>query len=153
MLRKKKKNSNVTVKVIFCLTLILCTSGLYAQFDMQGVIRPRFEYRDGYKKLRTENTKPAYFMSQRTRLTFNYKNRTLSTRITLYDARVWGDQVLKMDEPSMGLHEAWFELNLTESSKLKFGRQELNYDNSRLISRVNWNQIGAAHDAGLFKFR
>jgi len=146
-------NRNTIHKAITCTLLFLCFSTAQAQFELQGVIRPRFEYRDGYRVLRTDDTKPAAFISQRTRLQFDFINEKISTRIRLFDYRVWGDQEWKKDISSVGIHEAWAELNLSKTSKLKFGRQELKYDNSRLISPVNWNQIGAAHDALIYKFR
>jgi len=146
-------NRNIIHKAITCISLFLCFATSEAQFEIEGEIRPRFEFRDGYRRLRTDDTKPAAFVSQRTRLQFDFTNEKLSTRIRLFDYRVWGDQEWKKDISSVGIHEAWAELTLSKTSKVKFGRQELKYDNSRLISPVNWNQIGASHDALMYKFR
>ncbi len=154
-LREKNKHMNkkYILKLAASSALLLSTLSLTAQFELSGVVRPRFELRDGYSSPKTENSEIAAFTSQRTRLSFDFKNDKLKTRFTVFDARTWGDQVWKKDEPSMGLHEAWAELKLCENAVVKFGRQELKYDNSRLVSPVNWNQIGAAHDALFFKYR
>ena len=140
-------------RIIIAFLLLAVSFPLFAQFEVSGVIRPRFEYRNGYKTLRDSNTTMAAFVGQRTRLSFKYTNDKLKTGITLYDFRVWGDQQLKSDQASMGIYEAWAEISLSKQFSLKVGRQDFKYDNSRLISPVNWNQIGAAHDAALLKYR
>jgi len=124
----------------------------FAQFEIQGIIRPRFEYRNGYGTLRTDSSDAAAFISQRTRLNFSYKTAKLETKLSVFDFRVWGDQVWKKDVASMGLNEAWAKFFIKDYFFVKFGRQQLKYDNSRLISPVNWNQIGAAHDAVKINF-
>ena len=129
------------------LILIFLSLQISAQFEIQGIIRPRFEYRNGYAAMRNDTTKPAVFISQRTRLNFLYKTEKLETKLSIFDFRVWGDQVWKKDIASVGLNEAWVKININNSWFVKFGRQKLKYDNKRLVSPVNWNQIGAAHDA------
>ena len=139
-------------KIIFVLALFLSLQS-FAQFELSGVIRPRAEFRNGYGTLRDTLLDAASFVSQRTRLGIKYKKDYIKIGITFYDARVWGDQALKSDVSSVGLAEGWVEISLSESIALKIGRQLLNYDNNRLLSPVNWNQIGAAHDLVLFKYR
>lgn len=143
------------VSKLLYLSLFLLISGqtLVAQFEISSTIRPRFEFRDGYKTLRSTESSPAAFTSQRTRLRLSYQNDFLSTAITAFDYRVWGDQVWKVDDATLGIHEAWAAIRLNPVMSLQFGRQELSYDNSRLISAVNWNQVGAAHDAAMFRYK
>ena len=131
--------------------LILFTSN--AQFEIQGIIRPRFEYRNGYGTLRNDTTKPAAFVSQRSRLNIIYKNKKVQLKFSFFDFRVWGDQVWKKDISTIGLNEAWGKFSINDYCSVKLGRQSLKYDNSRLISAVNWNQIGAAHDAAVVHFK
>lgn len=140
-------------KILNIIIFILITYSAKAQFEIQGIIRPRFEIRNGYSTLRTDSSSPAMFVSQRTRLNFSYKKDKLETKISLFDYRVWGNQVWKNDKPLFGLHEAWTKYNINDKFSIKFGRQELKYDNSRLISAVNWNQVGAAHDLIYIKYK
>ncbi len=134
-------------KLLFFLTFLLINASVFGQFKIQGVIRPRFEYRNGYGTFRNDTTVAAAFVSQRTRLNFSYKTEKIETKLSIFDYRVWGDQVWKKDLASMGLNEAWAKIKINDFWSVKFGRQALNYDNNRLISPVNWNQIGASHDA------
>ena len=141
------------IKLILLLVFVASNFVSSAQFEMQGIIRPRFEFRDGYSTLRNDTTSPAAFVSQRTRLNFLYQKGKLETMLSIYDFRVWGDQALKQDMASFGLNEAWAKISLNDAWSIKLGRQALKYDNSRLISPVNWNQIGAAHDALLVQYK
>lgn len=141
------------LKLIFLMSFLTVSSIVSAQFEIQGIIRPRFEFRDGYSTLRNDTTTPAAFVSQKSRLNLSYKKGKLQTKFSLFDFRVWGDQVLKKDVASLGLHEAWANININDFWSLKFGRQELKYDNNRLISPVKWNQIGASYDALIIKYR
>ncbi|GAB4293548.1 MAG: alginate export family protein [Marinilabiliales bacterium] len=140
-------------KIFWFLLILMCSSQVFSQFIISGVFRPRFEYRDGYSTLRDSSTDFAAFVSQRTRISMDYKDEKLNTKLTLYDFRVWGDQIWKSDQPSTGIFEAWAEIFLTSNLSIRAGRQALHYDNGRLLSRVNWNQIGAAHDAVLFRYK
>jgi len=141
------------LRYILLLSFIFTQLIMSAQFEIQGIIRPRFEYRNGYSKLRNDTTSPAAFVSQRSRLNINYKSEKIQLRFSFFDFRVWGDQIWKKDISSVGLNEAWAKFSINDYWSVKLGRQWLKYDNSRLISPVNWNQIGAAHDAAVIYFR
>jgi len=140
-------------KLFLLLSILTISSVAKAQFEIQGIIRPRFEFRDGYGTLGNDTTSSAAFISQRSRVNFTHKTKKIEVKFSFFDFRVWGDQVWKKDISSMGLHEAWAKINLNKLWAIKLGRQELKYDNSRLISPVNWNQIGAAHDALLIMYK
>ena len=58
-----------------------------------------------------------------------------------------------MDVPSTGLHEGWLQVKLCDSLGLKLGRQELSYDNERLLSKNNWSQQGTSHDAAVLIYK
>ena len=123
MLKNKYKLMNF--KLILLLVFLASNFVSSAQFEIQGIIRPRFEFRDGYSTLRNDTTTAAAFVSQRTRLNFSYKKRKLETMLSLYDFRVWGDQALKQDMASFGLNEAWAKIYLNNSWSIKLGRQAL----------------------------
>ncbi|MBE9467014.1 MAG: alginate export family protein [Bacteroidetes bacterium] len=145
-------------KFILILFFVFLTNSLLAQFSVKGEFRPRGEVRDGYTQLPDSSKDPSVFVSQRSRLTFDYSNSKYITRFSIQDIRVWGDETLynstliKGDNASVDVHEAWVELFLNEKSTLKIGRQELTYDDQRLISRRNWGQTGISYDAFIYKF-
>lgn len=134
------------------LIIINIPNVLIAKININGQFIPRAEYRDGYSQLKTNKTDPAFFISQRTRLNFDFSNSNLTTRISAQDVRVWGDEVQLKNTPSIALHEAWVNLNLDTLFNFKIGRQELVYDDQRLLGNVDWVQNARSHDAIVGKY-
>jgi hypothetical protein len=120
---------------------------------MTGEYRPRAEFRDGYKKLSSEDFDPAFFISQRSRLNLNYEHKLFKTGFSLQDIRVWGQtkQLNKVDGLS-SIHQAWGELIIYKQLSLKAGRQEIVLDDSRMFGNVGWAQQARSHDAAIFKY-
>jgi len=141
-----------TLQIILSFLFIFLANASFSQFSIQGELRPRFEYRDGYKRLPDTTTNFAAFVSQRSRLILNYKNEKITTKISFQDARVWGDEALKTDVPGVGIYEAWAEIPVIDSISLKLGKQEIVYDNERLLSNCPWSQIGSTHTAAMLKY-
>jgi len=141
---------------------------VYAQLSFSGQIRPRTEYRNGVGTLKPKTSDPAIFTSQRTRLGFNYRTNRIILQTSMQDVRVWGQDastISNADGSKLGMHEAWAELivsNKTDSTfknqgpdyfSIRIGRQELMYDDSRLLGNLDWLQQGRRHDAAVLKFR
>lgn len=142
------------MKKLLLLSLLLLANLLsFAQFEIDGELRPRFEYRDGYRNLMPSGAEPATLISQRSLLGLSYKTELYTTRISFQDVRVWGSEALKTNEISASLVEAWVEFNVSDGFKIKMGRQTLKYDNMRLIGTGNWNQIAIRHDAVKLAYR
>ena len=63
-------------------------------------------------------------------------------------------------EKNLMLHEAWAEITFSDSSwqkvadnlSLKVGRQEIIYDDSRLLGNLDWLQQARRHDAAILKW-
>jgi hypothetical protein len=137
-----------------------------AQLNISAQLRTRTEFRDGYGTLRAKNHSPSFFTSQRSRLIFNYKTRRVIVQTSIQDVRVWGQDASTIgnDGTRLGVHEAWAEIllsNKRDSSfhhsgfdylAVKIGRQELMYDDSRLLGNLDWLQQGRHHDAVVCKF-
>ena len=141
-------------KRIFFILLFFGITKTYSQFTVDAQLRPRFEFRHGYKTLFPNDTDPAAFVSQRTRLNFGYKTEKLNFYVSAQDVRVWGDvpQLNVADENGFSLHQAWAEVSLVSDLNLKIGRQEIVYDDQRFFGNVDWAQQGRSHDAAVLKF-
>jgi len=126
-----------------------------AQLTFKGELRPRTEYRHGLKSLFNSTDDAALFTSQRTRLNLNYNDAKFRVGLSLQDVRVWGDvkQLNMSDKNQLMLHEAWGEIIFNENFSLKVGRQELVYDDSRILGNVGWAQQARSHDLALAKFK
>ncbi len=151
--------------LIICL-LIWSSLVCKAQFSLTGQIRTRTEFRNGTGTLMPQTNKAAFFTSQRSRLTFNYKWNRIIFQTSLQDVRVWGQDASSIslaDGSKLAVHEAWAEIALANKKDtsfkksavdyfaIKIGRQELLYDDSRLLGNLDWLQQARRHDAIVFK--
>ena len=127
-------------------------SEVLAQFSVTAQLRPRLEYRDGYRLPGGVDSDAAFFVSQRTRLILAFKNEKVKLFISPQDVRVWGAEKQLAKDPGIGLHEAWGQMKLSDKFSVKAGRQELIYDGHRLLGSVDWIQQARSHDALLFKY-
>lgn len=124
------------------------------QFKLSAELRPRFENRHGYKTILEEGVDGANFISQRSRLNFNFSHEKVRVGVVLQNVRVWGDvSTLAADDNNFAFHEAWAEALLSDNFSLKLGRQEIIYDDSRIFGNVGWAQQARSHDAMLAKFK
>ena len=138
--------------VVAILTLLTVQS--YAQLTISGELRPRAEYRNGYKTLTPNDVDAALFVSQRTRLNTKFISKDYTFFISVQDVRVWGDvkQLNTSDNNGLAVHEAWGKVKFSPNFAVKLGRQEIIYDDSRMFGNVGWAQQGRSHDAAIFKF-
>ncbi len=151
---------------LWLLLLGLVPTALQAQFTLQGQLRTRTEIRNGYGNLTPTGSDGAAFTSQRTRLTFGYKWDRVQFQSSIQDIRVWGQDAATIDNADgnkLMVHEAWADITLANSAdtsihfnfiqnlNLKIGRQELVYDDVRLLGNLDWLQQGRRFDAALLK--
>lgn len=123
-----------------------------AQLSVSGEIRPRAEFRDGFKTINTEAQKPAFFIEQRSRLYLGYQRDKVGFQFSLQDVRIWGNtsQIYKTDPALTNIYEVWGEYYFNSKSSLRIGRQALDYDNARFLGDLDWAQQGRSHDAMRF---
>ena len=137
-----------------------------AQMTLTAQLRTRTEIRNGLGNLVLIGSKSAAFTSQRTRLNFGYKWDRLTFGASIQDVRVWGQDastISNADGNKLMLHEGWADLMLFNKAdttiktkgidlmSIKIGRQELVYDDVRLIGNLDWLQQGRRHDMALLK--
>ena len=129
------------------------TNSVYAQFNVDGQIVQRGEYRHGYGKLIEENQDAAAFIAQRARINVQYELEKFKFYVSIQDVRTWGNTPqVKANDNFLSLHEAWAETFLSDNFSIKLGRQELNYDNFRFLGNLDWALQGRAHDFALLKY-
>ncbi len=146
---------NSIINYCFLVIAGLLLSGVsVAQFSLSGEFRPRTEISHGYSTLAAEDQDASTFTSQRTRLNFNFSNEYLRTGLVLQDVRYWGNQrqLVENQDFAVSLHQGWAEILFSPKFSLKAGRQELNYDDSRIFGNVGWTQQARSHDLALFKY-
>jgi len=149
------------VSIVCCL---LSYQETKAQFTLGAQLRTRTEFRDGWGNPAPLGVRPAMFTSQRSRLSAGFTGYRFKLGLTVQDVRVWGqdastiNRTTTQDNNGVMLHEAWAEVMLLDTTvknralNLKVGRQEINYDDGRLLGNLNWLQQGRRHDAAIIKY-
>jgi hypothetical protein len=125
-----------------------------AQFGLSGEFRPRTEFSRGYKTLAAEDQNMSIATAQRTRLNAIYNAETVKAKLVLQDVRYWGSQpqMVFNEDFATSVHEAWAEVFFTAAFSMRAGRQELVYDDHRILGNVGWAHQARSHDLVLFKF-
>lgn len=163
--RENISRVNLSKSIFLGLILALASQNeAKAQLTVTGQIRPRTELREGQGTLQKVGDDAALFTSQRTRLNVGYAGYRFKAFVALQDVRVWGQDASTINrtttEANNGfmVHEAWTELILNDTvSKfqnisLKIGRQEIAYDDQKVLGGLDWLQQARRHDAVVFKF-
>ena len=79
-------------QILLTFLVVLFATNLSAQqFDLSAELRPRYENKYGYQTLRVEGEDAGNFVSQRTRLNFDFKQDKIKLPLPGQDVRVWGD--------------------------------------------------------------
>jgi len=162
---EKYSEDSLTIKKVFILLfMLLLVSPLWAQdltttavpkFQELRVgleFRPRTEFRDGYKDLRTDTSNPAFLTSQRSRLNITYDRPGFIFHTSIQDIRIWGEQNPRSTNGTIQILEAFVEPVLAKNLSVRIGRQRILYDNQRLFAENNWRQSSRAHDAVRFMY-
>lgn len=129
--------------------LMVTVDSIGQELDVNLQIRPRFEYRNGFKELMKDGAYPTSFISNRSRLNFEFKQDKIKAKIDFQNVRVWGDIATTgtSDKNGVMLFESWFSYDLNTDWSAKVGRQIISYDNQRIFGGLDWAQQGQSHDA------
>lgn len=163
--RERVLKINLSKPIVLGIALtIFCINQTRGQFTLTGQIRNRAEWKAGQGSLQKIGEEDALFISQRTRLNLEYSGYRFKVYTSLQDVRVWGQDASSINritaEANNGimLHEAWTEINLLDTTSvnknivLKIGRQEIAYDDQKVLGSLDWLQQGRRHDALVFKY-
>lgn len=144
------KSIQIIIGLVY-LSMIIPNSS-FAQFNLDGQILVRSEFRNGYIEPKPETADPAGFIAHRARLQASYKIDHLNFFMSVQDVRTWGStSQANVSDNFLSVHEAWGEFSIGEFWKVKLGRQELNYDNFRFLGNLDWALQARAHDFALVK--
>lgn len=154
LLLRVNKLTNMKKTLHIATLLLLFATVANAQFTMSAEVRPRTEFRNGFKTLATEGQDPVLFTEQRSRLYLDYADTTFKLRLAFQDIRFWGEtpQIHKEIAGNTFISEAWGQYYFTKAFSVKVGRQIISYDNQRFLGGLEWAQQGRRHDAALLMY-
>ncbi len=127
---------------------LICSDKAEAQLTLSAEVRPRAEYRHGFKKPLEKSLDPAFFIEQRTRINAKFVSEKFDVFISFQDVRTWGavNQIYKSDPSLSNIYEAWGSYKINSKNAFMAGRMALNYDNARFLGNLGWAQQGRSHD-------
>jgi hypothetical protein len=144
-----------TLKKISLSVLGMMSLTTFAQeFDASLQIRPRYEYRSGFKSLIKDSEEATSFVSQRSRLNLNFSQEKLKAKLSLQNIRTWGDAstTTTADKNGVAVFEGWAQYDFDANWSARLGRQVISYDNQRIFGEIDWAQQAQSHDAAVISF-
>jgi hypothetical protein len=138
---------NQHAKWICVLMALLFSFGLKAQeadneFSLDAQVVTRGELRaGGFKADSLDKYRRSQFILGKYRITADYKRSWLEVKMSPQFAGIWGQS-----GASINLYEGWANLQSKDGLFVKIGRQELNYDNGRIIGNDDWTMTAPTHD-------
>ena len=146
------------MKKTFYLPMLMVLASAFAaqgQFTLSADVRPRAEFRNGFKRPLTKDDDAAFFVEQRTRLNTHFNAEKFELYISLQDVRVWGaaTQVYKADPALSNVYAAWAAYRFNPKHSLAVGRMELDYDNVRILGNLDWAAQGRSHDLVKYEYK
>lgn len=135
-----------------------------AQFTLEGEFRPRSEYfgnggnfTGGSFPATTATNADEGFIRTTVRAALNakYKAETYTVYMGFQEVFAFGDrpQIATSGNGNFRVQEAWAVLKLGGLSTLKLGRQQLSYDDQRILGGLGWAQQARTHDAAVYKLQ
>ena len=83
----------------------------------------------------------AAFLLGRTRVGVSYAGQGISSRLTAQHSGTWGGQ-----SGTLGVYEAWVQLDTKSGLFFRVGRQNLSYDDQRIFGSDDFSMTGMSHD-------
>ncbi|MBR2772343.1 MAG: hypothetical protein IKD78_10110, partial [Bacteroidales bacterium] len=132
----------------FCMVMALLFSfGLKAQeadnqFSLDAQLVTRGELRaGGFKADSLDKYRRTQFILGKYRVTADYKRSWLEVKLSPQFAGIWGQ-----GGANISLYEGWANMQTKNGLFVKIGRQELDYDNERIIGNDDWTMTAPTHD-------
>ena len=157
-----KKEMDLPKWMLLAVTLVMSLQSS-AQLVFSGQYRTRSEFRSGQGTLPVQGSVPTFFTDSRLRLNIGYTTDRLKFFTSIQDVNTWGQNastISNMNGNTLSLHEAYAEVQLNDSTFLKnidyigfkVGRQEIAYDDQKLLGSLDWLQQARSHDAIILRF-
>lgn len=135
--------------IIVGMMMLAVTAGAQEEnkFTVDAQLRTRGEYNNGADYPRSESQLPATFINERARISMGFERGPLELKISAQHTGLWGQDDMNAANGRTTMNEAWAKLQLDNAWFIKIGRQQLSYDNERILGSNDWDINGNWHDA------
>ena len=116
-------------------------------FKVDAQLRTRGEYNNGAVYPRGEGQLPATFISERARISVDFERGPLEMKLSAQHTGLWGQDGMNTSNGRLTMNQAWAKLKFADGWFAQIGRQQLSYDDERILGTGDWNMNGNWHDA------
>lgn len=110
-------------------------------------LRARGEHDNGVINPQKEGEQSANYVSERARLSFDFKRNNLELKASVQHTGLWGQDPMNQSNGRATMSEAWAKLTFADVFFAQVGRQQLCYDDERILGANDWSLDGNWHDA------
>ena len=133
--------------LLFALLTSMTATAQDSNLTIEAQLRTRAEYNGGAIIPRDNDGKRAVFINERARVSLGYKYKSLELKTSVQHTGVWGQDGMNDANGRATMNEAWAKLNFGDGFFAQVGRQQLKYDDERILGASDWNVNGNWHDA------
>lgn len=141
--------NSMFVKGLWLVLVLFSSSLAFAQeadntFTLDAQVVTRGELRvGGFKEdfIEHEHEPMSHFAIGKYRITADYERSGLQIRFSPQFSGIWGQS-----SSALSLYEGWAQLQSKKGLFVKIGRQQLNYDDGRIIGNNDWTMTAPTHD-------
>lgn len=117
------------------------------ELSIEAQLRARGEHNNGAILPRNEGEQAANYISERARLSFNFKRNDLELKASVQHTGLWGEDDLRQSDGKATISEAWAKMTFGRHFFAQIGRQQLAYDDERILGAQDWDMENFRHDA------
>ena len=128
-------------------------TGIGAQrLDLGIEQRNRGEIGRGYKGVFGDHGGVGGVILNRTRVNVGFASEHVDAKVTLQNSGMWGQSDKGSANNDIVVYESYADIRFGHGLGFKVGRQELKYDEGRILSAPKWGNAGSSHDAMVLSF-
>lgn len=149
------------IKLILIFSFVFSIS--FSQTELQIQYRNRSEFANSLRIFDDDKLNNNFSSAQRARIGLFHSTENYDFGIQIQDVRTWGQDrstIAPISDPNADaimVHQAYLNIKLENligfKSNLKLGRQELLFDDQRLIGALDWLNQARRHDLALLKIQ
>lgn len=132
---------------VIALTSIISNAQQYNNLNVEAQLLTRGEHNNGALIQRNEGEQSANYVSERARLSFNFTRNDLQLKASIQHTGLWGDDDIRKSSGKATISEAWAKLTFNRHFFVQIGRQQLAYDDERILGAQDWDMENFKHDA------
>ena len=127
--------------------MAIATNAQDNDLSIEAQLLTRGEHNNGALKQRNEGEQAANYISERARLSFDFKRNDLELKASVQHTGLWGDDDIRQSNGKATISEAWAKMTFGDHFFAQLGRQQLVYDDERILGAQDWDMENFRHDA------